>query len=52
MQKYKVILISELGNKTVLSVKDSYPAAIKAKKNFKCQFDDQIIIQPMSYYEM
>ena len=52
MQKYKGILISELGNKTVLAVKDTYADAINAKKNFKSQFNDQIIIQPMNYYEM
>jgi len=52
MQKYKVILISELGNKTVLAVKNNYKDAISVKKMMKSKFDDQIIIQPASFYEM
>lgn len=52
MQKYKVVLISELGNKTVLAVKNNYAEAINVKKLMKTKFSDQIVIQPMSFYEM
>lgn len=52
MQKYKVVLISEQGNKTVLAVKNNYHDAIEVKKMMKTKFTDQIVIQPASYYEM
>lgn len=51
MKKFKIVAINDEGTKSTLKFASSYDEAIAIKKQFKQKTKEQIIVQPVGYYE-